>query len=662
MLNALVTPLLLTAMLFARTPVPADGVTSFAQPKDEPALLAVLKTSAATEKEKADACRELAHVGTKAAIPVLAPLLTDEKLSHMARYALEPLPDPAVDDVLRDALGKVKGRLLTGMIGSLGVRRDAKSIDAIARFLPDADPDVAEAAARSLGKIGTQDAAKAIEAALAKAPAGNRLAFCEGLLRAAEALAAAGKQDDARGIYDRLRTLQGGPHQVRTAALRGAIMMRGKDGVPLLVEAIRGDDYVLVEGAARTAIEMRIPEVTQCLAAELGNLAGDKRILFIGVLGNRGDKLALPALLAAAKSGDKAARVAAVRAVTEIPDASSIPALIDLLKDPTPEVAKAAQDSLAAIQGPAADAAIAALLGQGDAAMRTVVIDLIGQRRAAGAAAALLKTAEDQDEKIRLASLKVLGDVGTPAEVSAMVGLLLKAKSPAEMQAAADAMSAICVRAQDRAACADKVVAGMAQAQGPAKLALLAVLRSAGGPKALVAVRAAAKDPNAEVKDAALRALTGWQSVEALPDVMQLAKTSKDPKIKILALGGWIRLIPLEEVAAGKKVAGLKEAMAMCERKEEKRLVLAALGHIPAVESLALVMQSVGNPDLKDEACLAAVGIGEEIAGSHAAQVSEAMKQVIAATTNQAILKRAKALEGQPAGKAGKAAKAAKTK
>ena len=47
----------------------------------------------------------------------------------MARYALETIPDPSVDDALRDALGKLKGRPLLGVIGSLGVRRDAKAVD-----------------------------------------------------------------------------------------------------------------------------------------------------------------------------------------------------------------------------------------------------------------------------------------------------------------------------------------------------------------------------------------------------------------------------------------------------------------------------------------------------------------------------------------------------
>jgi hypothetical protein len=62
-------------------------------------------------------------------------------------------------------------------------------------------------------------------------------------------------------------------------------------------------------------------------------------------------------------------------------------------------------------------------------------------------------------------------------------------------------------------------------------------------------------------------------------------------------------------------------------------------------------VQNVSNPDLKDEASLAAVGIAEKIADSNPAQVNAAMKQVTAATTNQQILKKAKALEAQTKGK-----------
>jgi HEAT repeat protein len=97
-------------------------------------LIATLKSDAA-HKEKADACRQLAMVGTKDAVPVLAALLSDEKLAHMARYALEPIPDPAVDDALRAALGRLKGRPLVGVICSIGVRRDRMAVQSLAKKL-----------------------------------------------------------------------------------------------------------------------------------------------------------------------------------------------------------------------------------------------------------------------------------------------------------------------------------------------------------------------------------------------------------------------------------------------------------------------------------------------------------------------------------------------
>ncbi len=74
---------------------------SFAQDAAKPAkeqeaeLIAVLKSGASRE-DKANACRKLALVGTRECVPALAALLGDEALAHMARYALEPIPDPAV--------------------------------------------------------------------------------------------------------------------------------------------------------------------------------------------------------------------------------------------------------------------------------------------------------------------------------------------------------------------------------------------------------------------------------------------------------------------------------------------------------------------------------------------------------------------------------------
>src|SRR5664279_4686386 len=145
--------LLAAALVFSCAAASAANAPQPSTADQEKKLIAVLKSDA-PEKEKADACRELARVGTKDAVAPLAALLPDEKLSHMARYGLETIPSPAVDEVLRDAAGKLHGSQLVGVIGSIGVRHDTKAVEILANLLHDSDNDVAQAAARALGKVG----------------------------------------------------------------------------------------------------------------------------------------------------------------------------------------------------------------------------------------------------------------------------------------------------------------------------------------------------------------------------------------------------------------------------------------------------------------------------------------------------------------------------
>src|SRR5436305_1951267 len=120
--------LILPSLLLALSAGPSPGQTGAPVARADPAKLVAVLTSDATPGAKADACRRLAVVGTRDAVPALAALLGDDKLAHMARYALEPIPDPSVDAALREALGKLQGRPLVGVIGSIGVRRDASAV------------------------------------------------------------------------------------------------------------------------------------------------------------------------------------------------------------------------------------------------------------------------------------------------------------------------------------------------------------------------------------------------------------------------------------------------------------------------------------------------------------------------------------------------------
>jgi HEAT repeat protein len=171
-------------------------------------------------------CRKLMIVGSAASVPALAALLADKDLSHMARYALERIPAPQAAQALRDSLSKVSGALQVGVIGSLGVRRDAESVPALAALLRDSDVSVARAAAYALGDIRSPEAAEAL--ADAKPQNGEAAkAATDASFACAEALLRDGKKSEALAVYKSLNGAQQ-PKHVRLAATRGMLACAGK--------------------------------------------------------------------------------------------------------------------------------------------------------------------------------------------------------------------------------------------------------------------------------------------------------------------------------------------------------------------------------------------------------------------------------------------------
>jgi len=167
-------------------------------------------------------CRRLRIIGTAGSIKALAALLPDEKTSHIARYALGDIPDEKAAEALRAALPKVGKKLKPGIIGSLGVRRDKKSIGAIAKLLGDSDMQVARAAAHSLALIGASAAAKELSAFAKKAPACMKMPVADACLICADQLLADGEKSAAIALYKGLKG-DDQPKHVKVAATKGML-------------------------------------------------------------------------------------------------------------------------------------------------------------------------------------------------------------------------------------------------------------------------------------------------------------------------------------------------------------------------------------------------------------------------------------------------------
>jgi HEAT repeat protein len=623
---------------------PATAADQAAANEKQQQLIEVLKSNALSQ-EKALACKQLALCGDKSAVPALAALLGDEQLAAWARIAIEVIPDPAADAALRDAMNKLQGRTLLGVINSIGVRRDAQAVDALIARLNGTETDVAAVSANALGRIGGPAAAKALEAALANTTEAVRAAAAEGCLLVAEKSLAEGKAAEAIRVYDVVRQTKL-PQPRLLDATRGAILARGAAGTPLLVEELRAGDKQRVNIALRTARDLPGGEVTEALLAELNQASPERQALLILVLADRGDATALPAVLQAAKEGKGPVRLVALRALGQFGGAAAVPVLLGAALDSDAEASQAAIAVLADLSGNEVDAEVTRQLAQAEGKARLALIQLAGQRNLAAAIPVLMKAADDADAETRAAALAALGATVELGDLKFLVARLVSPPKAEDAAAAEEALKAACPRMADRDGCADLLVAAYATAPVAAKTRLLGVLTAMGGTRALEAVGRAAQDANEEIQDAASRLLGEWMTPDAAPVLLELSKV--DGKFKIRLLRGYIRIARQLDVPPADRLAMCREALAISERDDEKKLVIEVLRRNPSAAGLTLTLPHLENAKLKGEAAGAAVAIAEKIVDRNPAAVAAAMKRVVEAgvdaeTTNRAATLAAKA-------------------
>jgi hypothetical protein len=173
---------------------------------------------------------------------------------------------------------------------------------------------------------------------------------------------------------------------------------------------------------------------------------------------------------------------------------------------------------------------------------------------------------------------------------------------------------------------------------------VLDVLVGVGGPKALRAVSAAAKDAEPEVRDAAYRTLGKWTSADAGPELLLLAKASDDSKLQTRALRGYIRVARQFDIPDRQRLAMYREILGLAKRDEEKQLALDVLKQVISAESLGLAVENLDKPALQEAASRVAVSIAQKLVGSQPAAVAKAMEKVLQTTKNNDLSAKATAL------------------
>jgi sugar phosphate isomerase/epimerase/HEAT repeat protein len=374
--------------------------------------------SGASPSQKWDAAHQLAVTATPEILPSLELLVTNEESSDFARYVLEAMPSPKADALLRGALAKAQGKVLPGIICSIGVRRDVKAVSKLAGHLRDADAGVFAETVAALGKIGTSSAADAMEEYLKTAPESARGKIWAGLIQCAETMREDGHERGAFSLFEWVLA-HNPPDKIRGAAVRGEIMAGGKHRLELIGRFLATDTPVVLRVAQR---ELSDPAVSRVLIAGQPGLPMENRILVVEALGQRGDADSIQALIRLARNGEKPVQLSAIRTCAH--DRGLVPVLADLVSNPDHEIAQAARDRLASLPEPEADQAIINLFDSKQADIRAAAEQMAGRRRLHAATPALVALASSDDPDLASGAVTALGQTANEGDAGALADLL----------------------------------------------------------------------------------------------------------------------------------------------------------------------------------------------------------------------------------------------
>ncbi len=619
--------------------------------KIEKRFLQLLGSDDTTDPGRQYICRKLGVIGTEESVATLAAMLTEKATSDiepsdMARYALERIGGAAVDEALRKALDKTSGNVKAGIINSLGVRRDAKSVGTLRGLILDSDPQIAGAAVAALGQIADAAAAEALAGAREKVSGQLRMLVLDAYLNCADNFISKGKTKRGVRIYDELYA-EGMPLQIRIAALNGKVASaRRNRGLRIVSKALKSDDPQMQTAAISLTRQMPGRVVTMARAGLFDELSGSGKVQLLSVLADRDDQSSLPIVLKAVKSQDAEVRVAALAALGQLGDASHVGFLAEKAATTEGPDQQAARESLYRIGGLGADHRIVRSIPSAEPAVKVELIRSVGRRGISKGVQTLLETATNSNADVRLESLRVLRDIAEANHLHALIGLLLDARTDADRNEAENTVAAVAGKIKDKSQQADGIVAVLSSTTDPAcRSSLLRVLGRIRGDSALKSLRSALKEPEPEVRATAIRVLSEWSDAKPAPDLLKAAKSADDKIHRTLALRGYIRLIGLGSDRSADESFGMyKKAMELARGPDEKKMVLSGLANVRTLPALEMAGRFLDDMDLQQEAAVAVLRIAEGTKDSHPEQTRGVLEKVLRASQNDSVRKQASKL------------------
>jgi len=608
------------------------------QQKEAETMLIEFLESTASLPAKRFVCECLSIYGSDESVPVLEELLSESETESMALFALERISSDDAAEVLIDALSGAKGTLKVDIINALGHRREENALEDIIPMINDKDETVAYAAISAVGRTGGDKAAEALKAAMSDTDNRFSADIINAYLKCAESYSVQGEKQKALKIYQSLENSQYNNH-VRYAALKGIIKNSDQSGTDVIVSFFENENADQHLIAIALVTEIPLSEDVTPIVKSMSKMKSEDQMRLLSALAGRKEKSVVNMMVKMTDNTDEQIRLAALEALSLSGDSDTALLFAQIAavgKAPEKTVARAGLDRLNA---PGADELIVNSISQAADPLKIELIRCTAPRYITTAAPLLVYELENTNDKVRVAAIKALKEIGSSEQLDPLITYHMKTKNEKEMKSLEGTIVAICNRLPDTQSQAAPLLNKYDKIKDSrTKTSYLEMMGKIGDPKSLNVLNSALKDKNDDIKTSAIRGLSDWPDMKPADELLTIAKTSTNEIHQTLALRGYLNLLGHDKgLEPPDKFGKYKEAMDLAAGVAEKKQILSGIARIRNKEAFEFAAQYLDDVALKSEAEMAVLRIGRQLGRDQIDLTLPVVKKVRAQTDNEEI-------------------------
>lgn len=547
--------------------------------------------------------KQLQFVGSDRSVEAMKVFLSDKDICSPALAVISSVGGSLAEKVLSEALRDKTLPNAAAIMNTLALMRSDIAINEFIAWSSNSDKNIKASAYNAMAQTGNPLALPVLsDAAKAVSYRWERTGATVSLLLYAKT---AGEKGDVKAMDKICKTIISKCNtrdniQYKTSALEILVNYYGYEAMPYLIEAASNSDKSYRNAAYRFSLSVPGTAVTRKWIEYWPDAQQVAKPEIINMLGLRKDALAIPLISASLSDSDIGIRKEASAAIVSLSGPESIPALLDyMMKFDLTGDQESSKSALMTVLDNRRMPLLLPVLKDGNAAAKKSAIELFAWSKKQEYFSEVLPYTSSDEEMVKAAAYKALGDLAGPSDQQKLIDLLFKTDNNFFITDVQSALANAANQTNDPEKRSEVLLNALADSKQSTKI--IPVLARTGGMLALSTVLKEFEKGDAGMRDICFKALTSWKDYSASSALYEIC-ASRNKTYEGAAFDGYVRQIRTAPVSDEQRLLMYRKIMPYAMSSDRKNQVVSDIGNLKTYQALFFVSDYLDDPSVSASA------------------------------------------------------------